>query len=233
MSTPRVVWLGRVAYRPTWDLQRRCHQEVLDGGPERLLLCEHEPVITLGRRGDHGDVLVPAAALAAAGIEQVVSDRGGQATYHGPGQLVAYPIRRVQRNVLAHVLALGESAVAVAAGVGVTAELRREPLGIYVGARKLAAIGVSAQGGVTTHGLAINVTGEASAGFRRGLFHPCGQVGGQVTSLAEERGEHAVTAPTVAELVAPLARALCRAFGWPEVAVASEAPSLDALSIGR
>lgn len=208
-----IYWLGRVPYRPTWELQERCRQQVLAGGPEVLLLCEHDPVLTLGRSAGTSDLLTTPAGLAAAGVDLVVSDRGGQITYHGPGQLVAYPIRTVNRGVRAHVQALADAAVAIASALAVPAQRSEDPVGVFVGPRKLAAIGVSVHQRVSCHGMAINVTAAASAAFRRGLFHPCGQVAAQVTSLAEEAPD--ASRCQVEAQVEPLARALCQALHLP------------------
>lgn len=207
------LWLGRVPYRPAWDLQERLCAQVQAGGPEVLLLCEHDPVITLGHSATDADLLAPPAALASQGIACVRTSRGGQATYHGPGQLVLYPIVRLgkDRGVVAHVQALGQAAAEVAAGLGVVASFCRDPVGVFVGARKLAAIGVKVQRRVTLHGLALNVDSEAAAAFRRALFVPCGRAGAPVTSLEEESGQ----ALSPAALAEPLARAFCRCAGRP------------------
>lgn len=180
-------WLGRTDYQATWDLQERLRLRVESGGPGAVLLCEHHPVITLGPRTTAGEVLASEAALAAAGVALLRTSRGGQATYHGPGQLVLYPIVRLhpRRGIVGHVEALAQAAVAVARQAGVAAVWQRQPVGVFVGPRKLAAIGVRVVRRVTLHGLALNVTAEAAAAFRRGLFVPCGQADGQVTSLEE------------------------------------------------
>lgn len=209
-----VFWLGRVPYRPAWELQERLCAQVQAGGPEALLLCEHEPVITLGHRATDADLLAPPEALLHRGIECIRTSRGGQATYHGPGQLVIYPIVRLSKDhgVVAHVEALGQAVVAVAAGLGVVGSFCREPVGVFVGERKLAAIGVKVKRRVTLHGLALNVRAEAAAAFRGALFVPCGRAGAPVTSLEEETGQ--ALAP--AALAEPLAQAFCRCTGRTE-----------------
>jgi lipoate-protein ligase B len=205
------LWLGRVSYRPAWDLQERLCAQVQAGGPEVLLLCEHEPVITLGHSATDADLLAPPVALLQQGIECVRTSRGGQATYHGPGQLVIYPIVRLSKEygVVAHVQALGQAAAAVAAGLGVVAAFCRDPVGVFVGERKLAAIGVKVKRRVTLHGLALNVRAEAAAAFRGALFVPCGRAGAPVTSLEEETGQ----ALALSALAEPLAQAFCRCAG--------------------
>lgn len=181
---PELFWLGRAEYAPTWALQEQLRRRVLAGGREAVLLCEHPPVLTLGRSAQAADVLALAAAQAA-GVEVVRTSRGGQVTYHGPGQLVVYPVVRLRRGVLRHIEWLAAAAVAVAAEHGIDARFERARVGVWVGDRKLAALGVHVERRVAVHGLALNVTAEASAAFRRGWFVPCGLAGGQVTSLEE------------------------------------------------
>lgn len=181
---PELFWLGRAEYTPTWALQEQLRRRVLGGGREAVLLCEHPPVLTLGRSAQAADVLALAAAQAA-GVEVVRTSRGGQVTYHGPGQLVVYPVVRLRRGVLRHIEWLAAAAVAVAAEHGIDARFERARVGVWVGDRKLAALGVHVERRVAVHGLALNVTAEASAAFRRGWFVPCGLAGGQVTSLEE------------------------------------------------
>lgn len=176
-----------------------------------LLLCEHDPVVTLGRSARPEDVLATAEDLAAAGIGWALSTRGGRATYHGPGQLVAYPVVRLRRGVLAHVQALGQAAAEVARQCGVAATWRRDPVGVYVGNRKLAAIGVHIQRHVAIHGLALNVTEAACLAPRKGLIVPCGEAHRALTSLAEECGRPL----SIEELLEPLAQALGQALGRP------------------
>ncbi|MFO0573930.1 MAG: lipoyl(octanoyl) transferase LipB [Polyangia bacterium] len=183
-APPELIWLGRAPYSPTWALQEQLRRRVLGGGREAILLCEHPPVLTLGRSAQAGDVLALAAAQAA-GVEVVRTSRGGQVTYHGPGQLVVYPVVRLRRGVLRHIEWLAAAAVAVAAEHGIAARFERARVGVWVGDRKLAALGVHVERRVAVHGLALNVTAEASAAFRRGWFVPCGLAGGQVTSLEE------------------------------------------------
>jgi lipoate-protein ligase B len=195
----RWEWLGRVSYRGAAALQERLRAQVLDGGEERLLLLEHEPVVTLGKSAREGDIL-DAAELARRGIAVETSSRGGQVTYHGPGQLVAYAIVRV-KSIVAHVEALCEAAVAVAAEWGVNTRYRRDCPGVWVGERKLASVGVHVHRRVAIHGLALNVSTELEP-FQ--LIVACGQ-GSPATSIALESGR----SPTV-EALAP---AYAAAFG--------------------
>ena len=179
-------WLGRADYASTWALQERLRQRVLAGGPEVLLLCEHPPVLTLGKSAAAAEVTTEAATLSAHGVAIVRSSRGGKVTYHGPGQLVVYPIVRLRQGLVHYIEALAGAAVAVAARLGIAARFERERVGVFVGAKKLAAIGVHVTRRVAIHGMALNVTAEATAAFRQGWFLPCGELGAEVTSLAEE-----------------------------------------------
>lgn len=207
--TPELYWLGRVDYEPAWALQEQLRRRVLAGGPEAILLCEHPPVLTLGRSASGADLLIDEAGLRAAGVAVVRTSRGGQVTYHGPGQLVAYPIVRLRRGVLRHVEWLADSAIAVAAGHGVSATFDRAHVGVWSDGRKLAAIGVHIERRVAVHGLALNVTKEATAAFRRGWFVPCGLIGGQVTSLEESATGAGAAGLSVRDAAGSLARSLC------------------------
>jgi lipoyl(octanoyl) transferase len=205
-----VEWLGRVPYRPTWDLQnaladRRRRREIGD----RLLLLEHDPVYTIGRGGDAANMLAGPERLAALGAELVRIDRGGDVTFHGPGQLVAYPIVELADplDLRRYVRALEAAIVATAARFAVTAGRVEGRPGVWVdGARKLAAIGVRVRRGVTTHGLAMNV-GTDLSWFAETI--PCGIPDAEVTSLERET-RHPVPMFEVADA---LAAELAGAFG--------------------
>ena len=179
--------LGRVPYRPTWDLQndlaeRRRRREIGD----RLLLLEHDPVYTIGRGGDEVNLLATPERLAALGAELVRIDRGGDITFHGPGQLVAYPIVELADplDLRRYVRTLEAAIIDTAGAFGVEAERREGLPGVWVdGTRKLAAVGVRVRRGVTTHGLALNVSTDLSW-FDEMV--PCGIPGCEVTSLERE-----------------------------------------------
>ena len=176
--------LGRLAYGPALALQERCHAAVLAGADDSLLLVEHPPVVTLGRNGGAQNLLRGPAELAAAGIELVETGRGGDVTYHGPGQLVVYPILQLQpeeQDIRAYVTRLEEIILRTAADFGVIAERQAGLRGIWVGQNKLAAIGVRLVRWATLHGFALNVSGEL-AGFEH--IVACGLHGRGVTSLA-------------------------------------------------
>jgi len=175
----RWAWLGRVAYRPTWELQESLRQAILERrAEETLLCCEHEPVITLGRSADRKHVLASAKELHRRGVDLVDCSRGGDVTYHGPGQLVGYPIFRV-RSVVAHVEGMARALIDAVGVVG--ASWRRDAPGVWVDGAKLAAFGVHIQRGVAIHGFALNVTTALDA---FSLIVPCGLPYSRVTSLA-------------------------------------------------
>jgi len=205
-----VEWLGRVPYRPTWELQneladRRRRREIGD----RVLLLEHDPVYTIGRGGDEGNLLATPERLAGLGTELVRIDRGGDITFHGPGQLVAYPVVELRDplDLRRYVRTLEAAIIATAAAFGVTAERVDGLPGVWVeGTRKLAAVGVRVKRGVTTHGLALNVSTDL-AWFDEMI--PCGIPGCAVTSLERELG---VELPMVG-VADRLATELAGAFG--------------------
>ena len=179
-----VVRPGTLPYREAWDLQRRIVADRQAGsGRDVLVLLEHPAVYTLGRRTDRSHVLFDHAERDARGIELVEVDRGGDVTYHGPGQLVGYPILRLAslRGVVDYVRALEEVLIGVLATFGVIGERVADLTGVWVGNDKVAAIGVRvASKGVTSHGFALNVTSDLDdfAGIV-----PCGIVGRGVCSL--------------------------------------------------
>lgn len=176
--------LGLVPYREAWTLQERLHAEVVAGAAEKLLLVEHPPVITFGRRGLTPHLLASEEQLARLGVELVQSDRGGDVTFHGPGQLVAYPIVRLADHGLSvggYVHALEDAVIATLAELGIQAVKDPAAVGVWTGGAKIAAIGVRIRRGVSMHGLALNVTTELD-GFK--LIVPCGLVSA-VTSIQQ------------------------------------------------
>jgi lipoic acid synthetase len=187
-----VVRLGRTSYLDALALQRGLHAQRKAGERgDTLLLTEHEPVLTLGRGADGRNVLADESELAALGIEVVPVERGGDVTYHGPGQLVAYPIldlNRYGRDIHRYVRALEESAIRLLALYGLRGERRAGTPGVWLGDGKIASVGVFVSRWVTLHGIAVNVDPNLSH-FE--LIHPCGLVGQRMTSLAAELGHHA------------------------------------------
>ena len=202
--------LGTVAYRPTWELQdeladQRRSRRIGD----RLLLLEHFPVFTIGRGGDATNMLATPERLREMGAELIRIDRGGDITFHGPGQLVAYPIVELRDplDLRRYVRILEAAVIDTAAAFGVEAARLAGHPGIWVdGERKLAAIGVRVKRGVTTHGLALNVNTDLRW-FDEMI--PCGIPDKGVTSLAREAGA-AVPMDAVED---ELARQLAAHFG--------------------
>ncbi len=188
----KVEWLGRMRYREAWERQRATlAARDADAAVDTLLLVEHEPVLTLGRHADEAHVLASPAELDRRGIEVIRVERGGEVTYHGPGQLVAYPVVRLrERPVLLRpfVRALELAMADVAARYGVAATPRGGYPGAWVDAggvspRKLGALGLRVERGITYHGIALNINVRL-ADFQ--LIDPCGMVGLDVTSVARE-----------------------------------------------
>ena len=187
--TFQVQDLGRVGYLQAFDRQRATHEEVLGGGPNTLLLVEHPPVLTLGASFHQENLLQSAEEYRARGITVEVTDRGGDVTYHGPGQLVAYPIFRLEeigKDLHRYLRDLESAVIATAAAFGVEAGRNPVNTGVWVGNRKLCAMGIKIRRWVSMHGLALNCDVDL-APF--GLIVPCGIGGGYgVTSLSEETG---------------------------------------------
>jgi len=202
---------GRRGYRPTLGLQHRLLERVRRGGGDRgyVILVEHDPpVITMGRRAAARHVLAAADQLAARGTELIESTRGGDVTWHGVGQLVAYPIVALparHHSVRRHVRDLEEAVIGVLAAFGIDGERHAEHVGVWVGGAKIAAIGVAVSRRVTYHGLALNVAGDLR-GFD--AIVPCGIRGAAVTSISRQLGRDVPVAEVKDHLVACLADAL-------------------------
>jgi lipoyl(octanoyl) transferase len=202
--------LGTVAYLPTWELQDELAEQRRSRRiGDRLLLVEHFPVYTIGRGGDEANLLATSDRLRQIGAEFHRIDRGGDVTFHGPGQLVAYPIVELRDPLYLrrYVRSLEAAVIATASAFEVNAQRLDGLTGVWVdGSRKLAAIGVRVRRGVTTHGLALNVNTDLRW-FAEMI--PCGIADKEVTSLAHELG-HRVEMEAVEER---LADELARAFG--------------------
>jgi lipoyl(octanoyl) transferase len=162
---PSELWvchLGRVEYREAAALQERLREKVQAGDlPDLMLLLEHPPVYTIGRRSDEGDLPLGEAFYRERGIDIVRTPRGGQLTYHGPGQLVGYPIMHVA-SVPEYILTMEGSIVTALADAGVEAGTRlgHKHVGVWAGERKLASVGVHISHGVSSHGFAVNVDND-------------------------------------------------------------------------
>ena len=171
-------FLGRVDYEPTWREMQRITDTRDANTPDEIWLLEHPPVFTLGLNAD------PCHVLAAGDIPVVKIDRGGQVTYHGPGQLVVYPlidIRRAGLGVRDLVTALERAVFAYCASLGIEAECRKNAPGVYVSGQKIASVGLRIRRGASYHGLAFNVNMDLEP-FQR--INPCGYAGLQMTQLA-------------------------------------------------
>jgi lipoyl(octanoyl) transferase len=180
-----VASAGRIRYREALALQERLRDARQAGAiPDALLLLEHPPVYTKGRRTEAADLPAGEDWYHAHGIELEECDRGGRVTYHGPGQLVGYPIVAT-RDVLEYVRSLERALIAALGDEGVRAQVREGLTGVWVGERKIASIGVHVQRGVTTHGFAANVDCDLTP-FE--WVVPCGISGVRMTSLARETG---------------------------------------------
>ncbi len=207
-------WLGRVDYPAAWAWQKELYLARLEGErDDSLMLLEHPPTYTLGRRADENDLVYGETEMAAQGIGLYNVDRGGRATYHGPGQLVGYPILQLgeRYDVLRYLRHLEDVVIRTAADLGV--EARRDPdhTGVWVGRNKIGAIGVKITRGITMHGFAFNVTTDLA--MFRGIV-PCGIQDRWVTSVAAETGvDHDVK--DVASLAAKhLAEVFERNLAW-------------------
>jgi lipoyl(octanoyl) transferase len=194
-------WLGRVPYEEALAQQEELVREKIadPARADELWLLEHEPVYTIGRTPDQSSLRDPAALP----HPLVRINRGGQATYHGPGQLVGYPIvdlRKRGQDLHVYLRGLEEALIEALAELGVAAERREGLTGVWVGVRKIASIGVGVRRWVAMHGFALNVTGDL-APFEQ--ITPCGIVGVEMTSVARETGR-AWAVEGVGEVVAPL-----------------------------
>ena len=190
MTELLVCELGTVEYREAYALQERVRaRRQSDEVDDVLLLLEHPPVYTRGRRTGPGELPMGEDWYRSQGIDVVDTDRGGRVTYHGPGQLVGYPIVRVD-DVVAHVRRLEHAVVAALAESGVPARTRADEgadyTGVWVEDRKIASIGVHVQRGVSTHGFAVNVENDLQP-FE--WVVPCGLEGVRMTSVIRERGD--------------------------------------------
>src|SRR3954462_13728687 len=157
-----VCHLGQVEYREAAGLQERLREQVIAGElPELMLLLEHPAIYTIGRRSEAGDLPFPEAFYRERGIDVVRTPRGGQLTYHGPGQLVGYPIMRVA-SVPEYILTMEKAIVTALADAGLEAhtKLGHKHVGVWVGERKIASVGVHISHGVSSHGFAINVAND-------------------------------------------------------------------------
>lgn len=226
------TWVGRIGYRDAWQLQKELVTQRADGEiNDRLLLLEHDAVLTLGRQADVTHVLATPRQLSRRGIEVIRVERGGEVTYHGPGQLVAYPIIRLgDRGLLVRplVTALEEAMLQTCSALGVDAYRRDGHPGCWVEGnkggppRKIGALGLRIERGVSYHGIALNIDPDLRD-FE--LIDPCGMPGLVSTSVAEELGRTAEppTTAAVERAGAVFAAEFATAIGAPLAWLASTA----------
>ena len=241
-------WLGQIEYGRAWSLQKRlAAARAEDRIADQLLLLEHPPVLTLGRTSDPSHILASSDELATRGIEVVRVERGGEVTYHGPGQLVAYPILALGRRgllVRPLVRALEDAMIESCRVMGVEADRRDGHPGCWIAPqgpapRKIGALGLRVERGVSYHGIALNVTVDLDH-FE--LIDACGMPGVVSTSIAAERGSRDAPSTTsveaaarvfAASLGAPLrvegAIALPDVLPEPTVTIAALERTLDAV----
>jgi len=208
-SAARLLDLGTRPYREVWDIQHALHEAVRQGRePDTWILVEHTPVITLGRQAKRDNVLLSPEVLATRGVDLVEIERGGDVTYHGPGQLVVYPIRKLERfrEIVPLVRALEGAVIAAVDRYGIAADRWTEHAGVWVGRNQICAIGLAVQKMVSLHGIALNVS--TALDYDR-LINPCGLLDRGITSVAHETGRDV----TVDEVKPVLVEELERTFG--------------------
>jgi len=208
-----VVRLGCVEYREAFELQTRLHEDRVAGRiGDTLVLLEHPHVYTIGRRGRAGDVLWNTDTLRARGVDVIETDRGGMVTYHGPGQLVGYPIVGVGADLVGYLRKLEDAIIATLASFGLRGG--RDPIntGVWVNRAKIAAIGVRVARSVTKHGFALNVSTDLS--YFAGIV-PCGITDRGVTSMALELGE----APAIDGVASACERCFADVFDYDRISV--------------
>ncbi len=205
----QVSWRGLVPYASSWELQKRLAAELVAGtGCDTLLLLEHPPVYTLGRNSLTEHILVSSDEVARQGATVERIDRGGEVTFHGPGQLVAYPVIKLgpdERSISRLVDNLEQAIIDTLGDYGIPGERHPEQRGVWTRGRKIASVGLSVKRWVVMHGMALNVAPDLSY-FT--LINPCGHPETIMTSFERELGG----APAVAEVGARFARHFARHF---------------------
>jgi len=206
LPPPELAHLGLCDYEPVWRAMQRFTEARAAATPDEIWFLEHTPVFTLGMNASRTHLIAPGD------VPVVQIDRGGQVTYHGPGQLVVYPLidlKRAGLGIRDFVTALERAVIALAADYRITAECRRGAPGVYVGGAKLASVGVRVRRNGAYHGLALNVAMDLGP---FGRINPCGYAGLAMTQLADLGGP-----ATVAEAAQGLAPHLVRELGLPTV----------------
>jgi lipoate-protein ligase B len=210
--TARLLDLGRRPYREVWDLQHRLHERVAAGEEsDTWIVVEHDPVITLGRNAKEQNVLLPRQMLESKGVDVVEIERGGDVTYHGPGQVVVYPIRKLERfrEIVPLVRTLEGAVIEMCAAFGITAERWKEHAGVWVGRNQICAVGLAVQKMTSLHGIALNACTDLT--YDR-LITPCGLPDRGITSLSKETNRTVTVEEAKTALLASLATAFELSF---------------------
>jgi lipoyl(octanoyl) transferase len=198
----RAYWLGEVDYLEAYELQKTLRKaRIEDRIKDVVLFLEHSPVITVGKAGNSKNILVSESYLASRGIPVVHVERGGDVTFHNPGQIVSYFIvhlETVGKTIHQLVRALEEIIIRVLAGYKITGIRDQKHPGVWLDNKKICAIGLNVSQGVTMHGLALNVNNDLGI---TSYIHPCGISDKGVTSIAEQLSGHVETTPVVASIV--------------------------------
>lgn len=211
----KIIDLGRMTWQDAWRRQEDAHADVLLNGPERIFIVEHEPVVTLGRQAElaRKSLRFPVDEIRGRGVDVVETDRGGNVTFHGPGQIVAYPIVRLATHKLtvgSYVRTLQEAVIDCLARCTIRGQVDPSAVGVWVQNNgelaKICAIGVRVKRGVTMHGLALNVDIDLSY---TDLIVPCGLEGRSVTSMRKILG---ATCPEMSHVKWLLGRSLVEAI---------------------
>ena len=223
----KASWLGRVDYPVAWSWQRELFLARLDGTQQDcLILLEHPPTYTLGRRALPQDLVYGEGERSARGISLYEVDRGGRATYHGPGQLVGYPIMELgeRYDVLSYLRKLEDVLIRTAADLGVEARRDDEHTGVWVGTNKIGALGVKITRGITMHGFAFNVATDLS--MFEGIV-PCGLQDRWVTSVEAETGQTYAVSEVARIAAVHLADVFERSLSWTEPQSLVTAPPMS------
>ncbi len=233
MSAPlAAAWLGRVEYPAAWSWQRELFLSRLeDERPDTVMLLEHPPTYTMGRRGVADDLVYGEGQRAARGISLFEVDRGGRATYHGPGQLVGYPILSLgeRYDVVRYLRNLEDVVIRTAADLGVEAHRDPDHTGVWVGTNKIGAIGVKITRGISMHGFAFNVTTDLS--MFEGIV-PCGIQGRWVTSVMALTGRKHSTKEVANLAAVHMAEVFGRSLVWAHPETLRSSGLIEALPRG-
>ena len=191
---------GIVPYEKSMELQKEIHSSVANGGPDHLLLLQHDHVITMGRTANPNDILVDPNVLENLNISVHQTDRGGEVTYHGPGQLIGYPIINLRKHKLGpldYLEILKTSLSVILNAHGLESKFKDVPTGVWVNDSKIASLGIKVSQGVTLHGFALNVNTDLD--FFDYII-PCGLPEAKSTSMKKELG-HPVCMTTISEKI--------------------------------